>query len=189
MRQFDCVEASAAIGELGYGPPDMENHDLHEHMQELARIFDVYVERNGKYKGVWRQYGALANLVRAAQKVDRLMSVWWHEVQPECNRPEHQDGHHGPDCFLEATRVPLDSEDLDDALDAINHLLFFVRCAREGNLFGTPPERPGDRWSEDMAVKHSARGAFSTLPQPYDNPEKLRLVDGTGKVHYERPAE
>lgn len=90
-----------------------------------SEVFDkaqaIYEERNLKYKNTWRQYGALAQLVRAAQKIDRVMAVWWHE---------------------KGERSPLTLADLDDAYDAINHLAFFIRLATEGDITGDPPERP-----------------------------------------------
>lgn len=93
--------------------------------EEQANVLDdalrIFVERNTKYRDTWQQYGALANLVRSAQKLDRLMAVWWHESG------EYE---------------PLDAEALDDAYDAINHLAFFIRCAKEGNITGSEPQRP-----------------------------------------------
>lgn len=99
------------------------------HFHEMLKIFKLYCDRNASYKGVWQQYGALNNLVRAATKVDRLMAVWWtneEEVLERNGKPKpllHKDG-------------------LDDAADAINYLLFFMRCAMGGNMVGGIPRRP-----------------------------------------------
>ena len=79
----------------------------------------LMVHRTGSYGLVWQQYGALNNLVRAATKVDRLMEYWWHGD----GSLEHK-------------------EALDDALDAMNYLAFFIANARAGNITGTPPGRP-----------------------------------------------
>jgi hypothetical protein len=92
--------------------------DQHQVLEEALRIF---MDRNKVYNDTWKTYGALSNLVRAAQKVDRMMEVWWHEMNGG---------------------AALGKDTLDDALDAINHLVFFIRCAREGNFTGAPPERP-----------------------------------------------
>lgn len=105
------------------------NEDNNEQIGVLMQTMLVYVDRNEKYKNTWEQYGALSQLVRAAQKIDRLMSVWWFE--PGLGDLEE-----------DADRMPLSSADLDDAIDCINHLIFFIRCAQNGNLFGDRPERP-----------------------------------------------
>ena len=130
MREFDCQDAINGLAGLGFSGRVSDNHDHHEHMKVLAKVMAVYVERNAKYRNTWEQYGALAQLVRAAQKVDRLMAMWWFEEYP------------GSDPEARPNRVPLTEEDLDDAEDAINHLIFFMRCARAGNLFGSKPDRP-----------------------------------------------
>lgn len=88
----------------------------------MAQAVQLFAERDTKYGGVWQQYGALSNLVRSATKVDRLMNVWWHG---------NVDG-----------SPALHKDSLDDAFDMINYMIFFIRCAREGNVYGTPQRRP-----------------------------------------------
>lgn len=101
-----------------------ETRALTESALEQQKIFDealdVFIERNGNYRDTWKQYGALSQLVRGAQKVDRLMAVWWHAENPDALKPAA----------------------IDDAIDAINHLVFFIRCARDANFYGEAPERP-----------------------------------------------
>lgn len=98
---------------------------------EQADVFDealrIFTDRNQKYRDTWKQSGALGNLLRTAQKIDRLMAVWWHD------EPGEMSGERRP---------PLTKADLDDAYDVINHCAFFIRCAQEGNLTGYTPERP-----------------------------------------------
>jgi hypothetical protein len=84
---------------------------------ELERCFEIYQERSAKYGEVWKQYGAINNLVRAATKVDRLMEQWWFDPPPH-------------------------DYDLDDAYDAINYLIFFIRNVKEINFTGERPVRP-----------------------------------------------
>lgn len=116
------LDAQAAlVRALGY---DVTPERL-THAGYLTRALEIFCERNEKYKGVWRQYGALANLVRAAQKIDRTMAVWWFEQGKELP-------------------PALDPSHLDDAYDTINHLLFFIICAEGGNLTGKQPEHPSD---------------------------------------------
>ena len=81
---------------------------------------NIYRQRGLSYGEVWRQYGATANLVQAARKIDRLMEMWWH----------NPDG-----------AVALQKDALDDAFDALNYLVFFIRLARDGNITGSAPDR------------------------------------------------
>lgn len=87
-------------------------------LMHCARIYD---QRSAAYGQVWRQHGALSNLLSAARKIDRLMEVWYHS--PDGAKALHKDA-------------------LDDAYDAINYLAFFIRNAQAGNLTGYRPERP-----------------------------------------------
>lgn len=98
-----------------------EKQALHEQQVVFNKAWSIMSQRTGAYSLVWKQYGALANLLNSARKIDRLMNIWW--------RGEDDD-------------VPqLDKSLLDDAYDAINYLGFFIQCAEEGNIVGTAPER------------------------------------------------
>ncbi len=93
----------------------------------LMKSYEIYLQRNAKYSDVWKNYGALNNLVRGATKVDRLMEVWWHG-----------DG-------------TLHKDALDDAYDAINFLAFFIAQATNGELTagGQGPYRPKETLVEE----------------------------------------
>lgn len=102
-----------------------------EHTPELEAQFlvlwealEIFEERSEDYGEVWKQYGALNNLVRSAVKVDRLMEQWWFG-SVEAGDP-----------------VTLRSDGLDDGYDAINYLVFFIRQARWGNITGQKKTRP-----------------------------------------------
>lgn len=99
------------------------NDDTRAHLDVLLRCMDTYVERTESYGQVWKQYGAMSNLLNAARKVDRLMESWW--FQPDGAAPA------------------MHKDNLDDALDGIGYLTFFMRNAEIMNLTGQPPERPG----------------------------------------------
>jgi len=100
--------------------------DPTEELVEQLRVFcdalRVYDDRTASYGQVWEQYGAVANLINAARKVDRLMECWWHN--PDGAKALAKDG-------------------LDDAIDLLNYTAFFVRLAREGSITGEAPYRPG----------------------------------------------
>ena len=88
----------------------------------FVKAHRIMRHRTVAYGLTWQQYGALANLLNAARKIDRLMSIWWRGEDDEV--------------------AMLDKSLLDDAFDAINYLGFFIQCAEEGNLLGNVPERP-----------------------------------------------
>lgn len=105
----------------------MRAHDIDptpENMEQLnvfLKAVQIYGSRTGSYGQVWRQYGALSNLVSVARKVDRLMHSWWHAV----------------------SGIPaLHKDNLDDAFDLLNYAAFFIRNATSGNITGEQPERP-----------------------------------------------
>jgi hypothetical protein len=89
----------------------------------MVEALRIYNSREQSYGSVWRQYGALSNLLSVARKVDRLMHAWWH--QPD-----------GPYTHKDS---------LDDAYDGINYVCFFIRNVLDGNMTGSAPERPADR--------------------------------------------
>lgn len=90
-----------------------------EHAQTLEEAAKVMLGRTASYGLVWRQYGALSNLLNAARKIERLMEAWWHG---------------------NGEAPALHKDNLDDAIDAINYLAFFIQCARAGNLTGHPSQ-------------------------------------------------
>lgn len=109
-------ELAAVFNRLGIE----QNANNLDHFMVLMEALQTFAERERNYNGVWRQYGALSNLLRSATKIDRLMEVWWHN--PDGAGALHKDG-------------------LDDAVDLINYAVFFMRTARDGNLFGSPRDR------------------------------------------------
>lgn len=100
------------------------NADNTEQLKVMVQALAIYDGRRAAYGEVWRNYGALSNLLSMARKTDRLMESWWHG---DTNSPPalHKDG-------------------LDDAFDQLNYTCFFIRNARVGNITGTAPERPDD---------------------------------------------
>jgi hypothetical protein len=95
--------------------------ELKEHLLVFLQAVKICNDRTHAYGLVWRQYGALSNLLSAARKVDRLMQVWWFD--PDGGQALHKDA-------------------LDDAFDLLNYTCFFIQNARMGNIQGTPPRRP-----------------------------------------------
>lgn len=92
-----------------------------EHAQGLQDAASVMLHRTASYGLAWQRYGALANLLNAARKVERLMTSWWDQG---------------------GGRPALHKDALDDAVDAINYLQFFITCAMTGNLTGERRDLP-----------------------------------------------
>lgn len=99
--------------------------DVEEQFIILLTALKIYSDRGKIYGDTWTTYGALNNLLRAATKVDRSMEIWWHDQSENNNPLMHKDN-------------------LDDAIDAVNYLVFFIRCVRAGNITGSKRERPID---------------------------------------------
>ncbi len=102
--------------------------DTCAHFMVLMKCLQVYASRESAYGGVWKQYGPLSNLLSAARKVDRLMSIFWHRgdqyVGGSARAVEHKDA-------------------LDDGIDGINYLAFFMRLKTpRGTITGNEPIRP-----------------------------------------------
>lgn len=112
------IELETILRCAGYEP----DANLAEHLDVFLRCMDKYVERSASYQEVWRQYGAMSNLLNAARKVDRMMASWW---------------------FEDGSTPIMHKDNLDDAEDGINYLVFFMRNAAHGNIIGDHPERPG----------------------------------------------
>lgn len=94
-----------------------------EQLLVLMSALRIYDERAKIYGDTWTTYGGLNNLLRAATKVDRSMEIWWHDQSDNANPLMHKDN-------------------LDDAIDAVNYLVFFIRCVRAGNITGSKRTRP-----------------------------------------------
>lgn len=100
--------------------------DTREQLQVFMQAMEVYRERSVAYAEVWKQYGAMSNLLSVARKTDRMMSAW-----------------HGL-----SSGETIHKDDMDDAIDLLNYCTFFIRNFRSGNLFGSPPKRP---WAASFA--------------------------------------
>jgi len=103
------------------GPLTHEEMEVTLHMFEFVEAVSIFKQRQASYGDAWKQYGAVANLLKAATKMDRLMEIWWF----------NPDG-----------AKALKKDALDDAYDLLNYAVFFIRLAREGNFIGDPPSRP-----------------------------------------------
>jgi len=125
LPSLDLLMVMDLMEQLG-AEATQENID---HLFTLLRAFSLYAERTKSYGQVWRQYGAVSNLLNAARKVDRAMELWWHK------QDEILDGNGN-------VRPLLHKDNLDDPYDAINYLVFMIRNARSGNVFGEAPDRP-----------------------------------------------
>ena len=127
------------------------------HAQTLAEALGVMVGRTGSYGLAWRRYGALSNLLNAARKVERLMEAWW-------------DGNGIP---------ALHKDNLDDAIDALNYLAFFIQCAEDGNLTGERRVLPEEVEEEYFRVSGEAICEVCGLPW-YKHPreKKYDAFDG-----------
>lgn len=102
--------------------------DNNNQMLLFMECVAIYAERSRAYGQVWKQYGALSNLLSVARKTDRLMAVWWTEEE---------------EAYKDGAAVPrLHKDNLDDAFDLINYAAFFIRNARAANFTGTTPKRP-----------------------------------------------
>lgn len=95
------------------------NEDNARQLLVFLNAVELYDERSRSYGQVWRNYGALSNLLSVARKADRLMKVWWHDRHDEDAAPH--DFH---------------KDELDDAWDLLNYAAFFIRNAKNLNLTG-----------------------------------------------------
>jgi hypothetical protein len=89
------------------------NDENLQHLATFKEALRIYDDRSKTYGQAWRKYGALGNILFAAQCFNRLMKMWWHS-----------DG------------TPGHKNSLDDAYDGINYLVFFIRNVKGGNMRG-----------------------------------------------------
>lgn len=83
-------------------------------VQQFAVFMEAYMifrERNGRYNDEWRVTGWKGALFELRKKVSRVWRVFWKGT---ATKPDH---------LL-----------YDDALDAINFIVFFIRLHRENGL-------------------------------------------------------
>jgi hypothetical protein len=80
-----------------------------EQFQVYLDAFDLYLERNGRYADLWREYGARDTAHHCRSKVLRMERELSKELTPE-------------------------DYDLDDAHDLINYSAFTIRNVGEGNI-------------------------------------------------------
>lgn len=83
------------------------------HFEVLMDATSKFVERNKRYKDLWKKGGWLAHLIHVRQKVNRAIQL-----------------------FMDTDAHTTIDEPLDDSIDAINYEVFFVRKYREGDKSG-----------------------------------------------------
>lgn len=115
-----------------------ENEETTEQLAVFLAALKLFEDRNKTYRNIWETYGALSNLLRSATKIDRAMEIWWHDQSDNGNPLLHKDN-------------------LDDAFDALNYLVFFIRCVRSGNITGSARHRPNENilWERQPLLGNS----------------------------------
>jgi hypothetical protein len=109
VRPSGASRVMAAMDVLGYtSESNEENNRNFQHLMVLLEVFELYLERNGRYNDEWRVTGWRGALFELRKKVSRVWRVFWKGTG---SKPEH---------IL-----------YDDALDAINFIVFFIRLHRE----------------------------------------------------------
>ena len=125
----DGYREAHAIGKARYEHIDIAAHSMLdaleleqtgtnlEQAKVLATALALFAERNTITPDAWRSAGYLGNLLNASGKVGRLMANLWYKT-----------GENG------RTEKPI-----DNALDGITYLSFFVRMYEIGNERGNQP--------------------------------------------------
>jgi hypothetical protein len=122
MRVWAEESIRVALDALGL---DKDDPALQKQMAILADALMIYDERNEKYHDNWKRMGWRGTLVRLRERAERLWDSYW-------NADDLGD--------LEAEMyVP---RDVDDALDMINFVAFFIR-----GMNGRETTRDGSWWS------------------------------------------
>lgn len=101
-----------------YGSESEVMDNMTEHMMVFCEALEIYEERTVKYGQAWRRRGWLGNIMNLFNCVDRLDGFWWRKDTPDPMIRESVD------------------QALDDAFDAINYLIFFIRNVRARNRSG-----------------------------------------------------
>lgn len=105
--------ADLLSGDKSDTPQITSDSDKH-HAFVLGRALSIYQERNAKRSDAWRDAGWKGQLVEARKKLDRLWAIWRLDREP-------------------------DAKDIDEAIDLINAIVFWVRCVEEDNEDGKWP--------------------------------------------------
>lgn len=84
-----------------------------DQLRVMVEVLAIMIERNKKYRDLWRKAGWLSHVHHIRHKAARLMNTFWGQKD-----------------------VPKDA-DLDDAFDLINYTIYFIRSYRDGNERGT----------------------------------------------------
>ena len=86
-----------------------------EQMAVMLEAYHKYLERNAVYENLWQDYGWMDTLTHVRSKAMRIVRKFWRdETAPKATAALH----------------------LDDALDLVNYVVFFIRNVREGNRWG-----------------------------------------------------
>lgn len=101
-------DARDALASLGLSQTD----DNVNQLLVFAEALDTYEHRTPKYGQNWKRYGWLSNLSDILRKSDRLWSMYWT-----------------------GKMNPMEGG-LDDAIDLLNYIAFFIRNAQDGNERG-----------------------------------------------------
>lgn len=107
FRREDIIPAFLEL----HGLPD--NPDTRAQLHVFLGALKVYVDREPKYRGGWRQRGWKGNVADVLRKVERVRSMFWDQDYE-----------------------PLKGDNADDIIDLMNYCAFFMRNADEGNRTG-----------------------------------------------------
>lgn len=129
MRREKLSDASVA---LHFGPDD---EHLWAQFEVLYDALMIYEERNPKYKDNWRRFGWRGCLFRIRERAERLWDDFWDKEPQPFGRALH-DARPGETVLVEPIEYS-EPPSVDDAIDAINMLGFFVRAVRENNRDGS----------------------------------------------------
>lgn len=92
-----------------------EDESTYEHAYALVLATAMFHDRNQEVHDAWKSVGFLGNLLTLYGKIIRLMNgLWWTKSEGRSEKP------------------------VDNAIDAINYTVFFLRCWWDENERGTP---------------------------------------------------
>jgi len=109
-RKIDLDKAALAMVDALGAEPTETNVDQ---AKVLASAMAVFLERNQAANETWRTAGYLGAVLAIYNKATRLMNGLWYKLE-NCDKP------------------------IDNAIDAINYVVFFARCYEAGDATGAP---------------------------------------------------